>query len=325
MVSAAGQPSQFASMWIPISSNRWSASTYVGGQSPFQPQTWCSYLKSVRGFWQSHGWLEDTYPYLWAMDEPGPARFHVVQQQAKVTHSCFAGSNVIITGKPTVQNRFLWNGGSDDVDVWAVLASRYYGEYTAPSLSRHGISHARQELTLINSAPAPSQADLDVHLRLALTLDAGIRRDRAGLRPAHARRLGGARGHHRPALRAGHDDLREGRPARRERPGEGLLRPRLSGQDGPISSARLEVLREGIEDWEIPNVVRHKHGDAAVRKLLSGLFSTTSKGARPGCTVGCPVTTSTPYSWAVWSHNAGRPRTVESMRAAALRAASSSG
>ena len=82
------------------------------------------------------------------------------------------------------------------------------------------------------------------------------------------------------------------------------------------------MLREGIEDWEILNVVRHKHGAAAVRKLLSGLFSTTAKGAKLGCTIGCPLKTSTPYSWPTWSHDASTPRTVASMRAAALRAAS---
>ena len=38
MVAAAGQPAQFASMWIPISNNRWSPSTYVGGRSPYKPQ-----------------------------------------------------------------------------------------------------------------------------------------------------------------------------------------------------------------------------------------------------------------------------------------------
>ena len=47
-----------------------------------------------------------------------------------------------MTGKPIAENSFLWNGGKDDVDVWAVLASRYYGEYTNPSLSRRGISDA---------------------------------------------------------------------------------------------------------------------------------------------------------------------------------------
>ena len=79
MVSAAGQPAQFASMWIPISNNRWSPSTYVGGRSPYKPQDWCSYLKSVHGFWQNHGWLS-SYPYLYGMDEPGATRFRTVQQ-----------------------------------------------------------------------------------------------------------------------------------------------------------------------------------------------------------------------------------------------------
>ena len=81
------------------------------------------------------------------------------------------------------------------------------------------------------------------------------------------------------------------------------------------------MLREGIEDWEILNVVRHKHGAAAVRKLLSGLFSSTAKGAKLGCTIGCPLKTNTPYSWPKWSHNAGTPRTValDARRRAARR------
>ena len=78
------------------------------------------------------------------MDEPGAAQFRTVERQATVTHSCFPGSHVIVTGKPTAQNHYLWNGGKDDVDVWVVLASRYYGEYTNPSLSRRGISHANR-------------------------------------------------------------------------------------------------------------------------------------------------------------------------------------
>ena len=94
------------------------------------------------------------------------------------------------------------------------------------------------------------------------------------------------------------------------------------GRNGPIASARLEMLREGIEDWEVMNVVRKKHGDASVRRLLAGLFSTTSAGAKLGCTIGCPIKTSTPYSWPTYSHNAGTSRTLASMRAAALQAAS---
>jgi hypothetical protein len=322
MVAAAGQPSQFASMWIPVSSNRWSKSTYVGGQSPFEPRTWCSYLRSVHDFWQSHGWLAGSYPYLWGMDEPGLARFRVVQQQARVTHSCFPGSHVIVTGKPIAENHFLWNGGSDDVDVWAVLASRYYGEYTNPSLSRRGISHATQELRLINAARRQHKQIWTYTYDAASHSTPGF----AATEPASDPRVfvdwAALEGITGLLYGQGTTTYAKGNPLVENDRAKGSFVLVYPGRNGPIASARLEVLREGIEDWEILNVVRHKHGAAAVRKLLSGLFSTTSKGAKLGCTVGCPIRTNTPYSWPTWSHNAGTPRAVAQMRAAALKAAS---
>ncbi len=322
MVAAAGQPSQFASMWIPISSNRWSKSTYVGGQSPFEPQTWCSYLRSVHDFWQSHGWLAGSYPYLWGMDEPGLSRFRVVQQQAKVTHSCFPGSHVIVTGKPSAENRFLWNGGKGDVDVWAVLASRYYGEYTNPSLSRRGISHATQELRLIDAARRHHKQIWTYTYDASSHSTPGF----AATEPASDPRVfvdwAALEGITGLLYGQGTTTYAKGNPLVSNDRAKGSFVLVYPGRNGPIASARLEVLREGIEDWEILNVVRHKHGAAAVRKLLSSLFSTTSKGAKLGCTVGCPIRTNTPYSWPAWSHNAGTPRTVAQMRAAALKAAS---
>jgi hypothetical protein len=322
MIAAAGEPGQFASMWIPISNNRWSPSTYVGGRSPYKPQTWCSYLKSVHGFWQKHGW-SGAYPYLYGMDEPGSTQFRTVQKQAKVTHSCFPGSHVLVTGKPTAQNHFLWNGGKDDVDVWVVLASRYYGEYTNPSLSRRGISHARQELALINSARRHHKQiwtytyDAASHSTPGFTATEPASDPRVFVDWAAFEGITGL------LYGEGTTTYGKGNPLVSNDKAKGSFVLVYPGKNGPIASARLEVLREGIEDWEILNVVRHKHGAAAVRKLLSGLFSTTSKGAKLGCTIGCPIKTNTPYSWPVWSHNANTPRTVASMRAAALRAASS--
>jgi Glycoside hydrolase 123, catalytic domain len=317
MVAAAEQPSQFASMWIPISNNRWSPSTYVGGKSPYKPQTWCGYLRSVHAFWQKHGWL-DSFPYLYGMDEPGASRFRTVGRQAKVTHSCFPGSHVLVTGKPTVQNRFLWNGGKDDVDVWVVLASRYYGEY-----GHAGHSRAKQELSLINSARRHHKQiwtytyDAASHSTPGFTAtepasDPRVFADWAALEGVTGLLYG-----------EGTTTYAKGNPLVSNDRAQGSYVLVYPGKDGPIASARLEVLREGIEDWEILNVVRHKHGATAVRKLLSGLFSTTARGAELGCTIGCPIRTSTPYSWPTWSHDAGTPRAVASMRAAALRAASS--
>lgn len=316
MVAAAAQPGQFASMWIPISNNRWSPKTYVGGRSPFRPQSWCRYLRSVHGFWQRHGWL-NSYSYLYGMDEPGAARFKVVRHQAMVTHSCFAGSHVLVTGKPTQQNRFLWNGGKDDVDVWVVLASRYYGEF-----SHHGVSRANQELRLINAARRRHKQiwtytyDAPSHSTPGFTAaepasDPRIFVDWAALEGITGLLYGQGTTVYSKANPLVSNDKEKGSYV--------LIYP---GRNGPIASARLEVLREGIEDWEILNVVRHKHGAATVRRLLSGLFSTTAKGAKLGCTIGCAMKTSTPYSWPTWSHNAGTPRTIAQMRVAALRAAS---
>ena len=322
MVAAAGEPGQFAAMWIPVSNNRWSPSTYVGGRSPYKPRAWCSYLRSVHRFWQQHGWL-GSYSYLYGMDEPGASRFRTVRQQAKVAHSCFAGAHVLVTGKPTAQNRFLWNGGKDDVDVWTVLASRYYGEYTNPSLSRRGISHANEELRLINAARRHHKQiwtytyDAASHSTPGFTAtepasDPRIFADWAALEDITGLLYG-----------QGTTTYASGNPLVSNDKAHGSFVLIYPGKDGPIASARLEVLREGIEDWEILNVVRHKHGDAAVRRLLSGLFSTTAKGAKLGCTIGCPLRTSTPYSWPTWSHGAGTASAIARMRAAALQAAAS--
>jgi hypothetical protein len=225
---------------------------------------------------------------------------------------------VLVTGKPTAQNRFLWNGGKDDVDVWVVLASRYYGQY-----GHHGHSRAKQELALINSARRHHKQiwtytyDASSHSTPGFTAaepasDPRVFADWAAFEGITGLLYG-----------EGTTTYSKGNPLVSNDKAKGSYVLLYPGKSGPIASARLEVLREGIEDWEILNVVRHRHGASTVRNLLSGLFSTTSTGAKLGCTIGCPLRTSTPYSWPVWSHDASTPRAVASMRAAALRAASS--
>ena len=318
MVSAAGEPSQFSSMWIPVSNNRWSPSTYVGGQSPFKPQKWCGYLRSVRGFWQKHGWLS-SYPYLWGMDEPGATRFKVVQQQAKVAHACFGGSHVVVTGRPTAENRYLWNGGTDDVDDWVVLASRYYGEYTTPSQQ---VSRATQNLKLIDAARHRGKQiwaytyDAGSHSTPGFTATEPLSDPRIFVDWTALEGITGL------LYGQGTTTYSKGNPLEVNDKGRGSFVLVYPGRNGPIASARLEVLREGIEDWEILDVARHKHGDAAVVRILSGLFSTTAGGAELGCTIGCLLKTTTKYSWPTWSRDANTPRTVAQMRTAALAAAS---
>ncbi|HKS77917.1 MAG TPA: glycoside hydrolase domain-containing protein [Gaiellaceae bacterium] len=319
MVSAAGEPSRFSSMWIPVSNNRWSPSTYVGGRSPFKPQKWCGYLRSVRGFWQKHGWL-DSYAYLWGMDEPGATRFKVVQQQAKTAHACFGGSHVVVTGRPTAENRYLWNGGEDDVDDWVVLASRYYGEYTTPS--QH-LSRATQNLRLIDAARRRGKQiwaytyDAGSHSTPGFTATEPLSDPRLFVDWTALEGITGL------LYGQGTTTYSKGNPLEANDKEKGSFVLVYPGRNGPIASARLEVLREGIEDWEILDVARHKHGNAAVVRILSGLFSTTSGGAELGCTIGCQLKTTTKYSWPTWSRDANTPTLVAQMRTAALAAASS--
>jgi glycosyl hydrolase family 123 len=319
MVSAAGEPSQFSSMWIPLSNNRWSPSTYVGGRSPFKPKKWCGYLRSVRGFWQKHGWLS-SYPYLWGMDEPGATRFKVVQQQAKAAHACFGGSHLVVTGRPTAENRYLWNGGTDDVDDWVVLASRYYGEYTTPS---QRVSRATQNLKLINAARRHGKQiwaytyDASSHSTPGFTATEPLSDPRLFVDWTALEGITGL------LYGQGTTTYSKGNPLEANDKEKGSFVLVYPGRNGPIPSARLEVLREGIEDWEILDVARHKHGNAAVARIVSGLFSTTSGGAELGCTIGCQLKTTTKYSWPTWSRDANTPAAVAQMRTAALAAASS--
>ncbi|HLX33127.1 MAG TPA: glycoside hydrolase domain-containing protein [Gaiellaceae bacterium] len=322
MVNAVGRPSAFASMWIPISSNRWPKTAYVAGLSPFQPSTWCSYLRAVRGFWQDQGWLNSVYPYLYPLDEPGTALFKTVQQQATVSHSCFPGSRVVITGRPTPQNAFLWNGGSDDVDAWAVLASRYYGQYTNPAQTKRHISHAAENLGYINQARRRGKQIWTYNYQSTGHSTPGFTATEPVSDPRMLVDWAALEGITGLLYGQGTTSYESGNPLTTNDQAHGSFALIYPGRDGPIPSARLEEIREGIEDWEILNVVRKHQGQHAVVHLLSSLFSTTATGAELGCTVGCALKTTTPYSWPVWSHNASTATKLAEMRLAALQAAS---
>jgi hypothetical protein len=96
------------------------------------------------------------------------------------------------------------------------------------------------------------------------------------------------------------------------------------GQSAPIASARLEQIRDGIEDWDIFDVVRHKHGPTAVRRILgdTGLFGTTAAGVILACTLGCELDGPTAYSLPQWSHDAATAAKIEAAHLKALKLAS---
>jgi hypothetical protein len=317
MTAAVGNR-DFAAMSIPISNNRTSPANYIAGLSPNHPESWCGYLQSVHQFWQGHDWL-GSYPYLYGQDEPGLAGFKLVARQAKVVHQCFPGGHVLVTGNPSTDNTFLWNGGSDDVDDWVVLANRYYGKYTVPALSRKGKSNADEKLKLIDQARKRGATIWTYTYpgtkTPGFTASEPLSNPRVFFAWAALENIRGVLyGEGTTTYTAGNPFDSLGK--------DGAFVLVYPGRDGPVPSARLEQIRNGIEDWEILDVVRQKHGAGAVRSLLGSLFSTTKTGVELGCTVGCPVKTATPFSWPTWSHDTTTPAKLEQLKAAALSAAS---
>lgn len=323
MTSLMSATQGFAAMWVPISNNRWSPHTYVGGLSPYQPELWCDYLASVRSFWTSRGWLTSNVPYVFGMDEPGLAGEKVVGRQAAVVHRCFPGAKVLMTGNPSPRGvtDFLLRGDGR-LDIWAVLANRFYGEFTVPEQQKAGSSRERLKYDAIQKARAAG-AQIWTY-NYAGTGTPGFLATEPLSDPRMYMLWAALEGLQGVLYNEGMAVYKAGNPftAVAQEGAYVLLYP---SPNGPLPSARLEQIRDGIEDWAIYNMVRVRKGIGAVRAILggAGLFSADRSGVKLSCTVGCELAGPQPFSWPLWSRDATTPRRIEAAKLAALQAASS--
>ena len=307
-------PEAFSALRIPISNQRASVGNRIAKLSPFAPDTWCNYLGRVHSFWADHGWLDGRLAYLYTLDEPGPGGMKTVAKQAAAGHTCWTGSKMLVTGNPSVANSFLWDGrDGDDVDIWAVLSRRYYGQYSKPTEKLSVIDQARRAGKMIWSStytgpagsPGYNAREPLSDPRMFLLWNA----------------LEGIRG---TLYAQGITSYKPGDPLT-SLPDGGEHVLVYPGRNGPIASARLEQIRDGIEDWSVFDLVRRKRGAAAVRTILAnaGLFSATAQGVKLACTFGCELKSTTAYSWPQFSHDASTAAKIESARVQALKAAAS--
>jgi Domain of unknown function (DUF4091) len=312
--SAAG----FSAMRIPVSNNRTSERHYIAGLSPFEPGTWCAYLRRVRTFWARHDALRaDSIPYLYGFDEPGLAGQRVVARQAATLHRCFPEGRQLMTGNPSRANVFLRDGrAGDDLDIWTVLSRRYYGRF-----ARAGKNRARGYLKVINKVRARGK----MVWSYTYTGTPGTPGFAATERLSNPRMLllwTALEGIDGVLYGQGTTSYRNANPFRSIGTGEFVLI--YPGRSGPVASARLEQIRDGIEDWAIFNRVRERRGPREVRAIFAraGLFSTTRFRVQLACTLGCELKSKTKFAWPIWSHNWSTPRRIERAKLAALTLAS---
>ena len=173
-----------------------------------------------------------------------------VATQAAAAHSCWPGSKMLVTGNPsTVEPLPLGQQDGDDVDIWAVLSRRYYGQYDEP----------RDRLATIEQAGAPARVIWSSTYSGAAG-HSRLQRARAAVRPADVPALERARGDPGHALRAGHHLVLPGRSVQQPAVSGGEYVLVYPGEQRPIASARLEQIRDGIEDWGMFDIVRRKRG-----------------------------------------------------------------
>jgi hypothetical protein len=313
----AGAPG-FPSMRIPISSNRTRAANWVAGLDPGQPEAWCDYLGSVRSFWGEQGWL-GRLPFLYAQDEPSLGGQRLVARQSKVLHACWPGARTLMTGNPSPNgaNRFLSDGrDGDDVDIWAVLSRRYYGQFTVPA-QRRSRSRERELATTIQGvrrvASVWSYTYSAVQGTPGFAATEPLSNPRLFLLWNSLEGLQGILYGQGTTSYGGGDPL-----ASLQRDGDFVLL--YPGASRPIPSARLEQIRDGIEDWALFDLVRRKHGAREVRAILgdAGLFSANRRGVKLACTMGCALKSRTKFSWPLWSRDDSTADRIEAARAVAL-------
>ena len=223
---------------------------------------------------------------------------------------------------PTGENAFLSDGkNGDDLDIWAVLSRRFYGSFTVAAEKEGKVSRSRQLYAAIERVRRRASVWSYTYTGVAGT--PGF----AAVEPLSNPRMlllwNALEGIEGVLYGQGTTSYGPSNPFVKLA-GEGEFVLLYPGDTEPIPSARLEQIRDGIEDWAILKSVRRSRGPAAVRTILggAGLFSANAKGVQLACHLGCELKSETKYSWPLWSKDATTAGRIERAKLAALQAAS---
>jgi hypothetical protein len=315
-LDSAGNMSQqleagrFAAMRVPISNNH--QRSPIAGVSPAAPETWCPYLGNIHSFWRAHGWLTGTVPYVYGLDEPGAEGQKLVARQAKATHACFPGGMQLMTGRPTANNRFLWDGrGGDDLDIWVVLLRRWYGRFTVPA-RQVSANRARENLRYVDAVRKRGTMVWS-YLYSGVSGTPGFRADEPLSNPRMLLLWNALEGTDGILYGQGTTNYKASVNPLDAVDSGGEFVLLYPGREAPIPSARLEQIRDGLEDAALFNILRRRQGASAVRRILggAGLFSADARGVKLACSLGCELKRAHAFTWPAWSHDSTTPSRID--------------
>jgi hypothetical protein len=347
MLSSGQYP--FSAMRLPLSTQR--AVKSHPGPSARKPATWGSWLKrAVQPLWRQQGWLRRSV--VWGWDEPGDATDRgVVSQQACTIHRSSPGTRYLLTdtlraprarravkvhwGHTTRtytlpaepgDNRQLWDGkGCNDVDTWVVLSRRYYGTYATPLERYAGLDPARAEQRNIRTARRHG-ASVWSYTYTGVPGSPGYAADEAVTNPTvfmlwnALEGLGGT-------LYADGMTTYKGLNPYRKLPGHGqsvLVYPASSSYAEPVSSLRLEAIRDGVEDADLARLLVKRKGRGALARILQKerILSIRKGRVQLACTSGCDLVGGTKFAFPRYRQDAGTADALVRVHRALLRALS---
>ena len=232
-------------------------------------------------------------------------------------------------------NENLWDGGPDDLDTWVVATNKYYGRWTGGLERKYGIDHSRDTWKLVQKLrkrgkeiwsytyymPTRTIPQLAIDgpptdPRLLMLWNAYERN--AGWLIWHMNRwvdgrtLNAAKAEPRNPYA---DPVSSKTPKGQLANGDvSLIYPPVSDAYDlreptapPVTSIRLEEIRDGIEDVNLVTLYRARFGEAAARKALGAIFRKVGNGGGVG------------YTWPEY-RNVGLARRMEILRRSLIAA-----
>ena len=301
----------FNTLRLPLSNQR-QVGRFVGDVSPRDPSSWSPWLARVRPFWLANGYADRAV--AWTLDEPGPNMMALLSHQARVVHEAFPEAKILSTMTPGKSTRRLRDGGSDDLDIWVILSRRFYGTFRAPrrhyrlvrEIARRGKELWSFTYHGVAGSPGYDATEPLTNARVFFVWNAleGIKGTLYGDGLARYR---------------GHDPWRT-------LPDHGqsvFIYPGSVVDPTPVSSLRLEALRDGIQDANIFTAYAKRFGRGALVRLVAkaGLFKARDNRLLLACTSRCELRSSTKYAFPAWQRNERRAAEgLDRARLAALTA-----
>src|SRR5262249_47775746 len=189
--------------------------------------------------------------------------------------------------------RQLWDGkGCDDVDTWVVLSRRYYGTFGTPLEAAAGVDSEHGEQRLVQTARRRG-ASVWSYTYTAIKGSPGYAADETVTNPT-VFMLWNALEALDGTLYSDGMTTYKGLDPYRKLPAHGqsvLVYPSSTSYGEPVSSLRLEAIRDGIEDADLARLLVRREGRGALARILADqrIFSIRRGRVQLACTMGCDL------------------------------------